>query len=151
MWYFKKKDILEHFGKDGKNVRWLDRAIKKWIVIHTNGMYISRHDYDLQRMIKMKTEIKELKEKAEWWDADLVRWLKSDLAFQIEENERQKKEFEDEIEWIIERCFNHMAEHKCLPMPTKKEFTYWAKWISTKDIQFSHEELMDNNFVDLPF
>ena len=30
-----------------------------------NGMYASRHDYDLDRMIKMKTEIKELKEKAE--------------------------------------------------------------------------------------
>ena len=65
MWYFTKKEILEHFGKNGKDVRWLDRAMKRGQVICKDGMYISRHDYDLQRMIKMRTEIKELKEKAE--------------------------------------------------------------------------------------
>lgn len=146
MWYFTKKEILEHFGKDGKNVRWLDRAIKKWIVVHVNGMYASRHDYDLQRMIKMKNEIKELKEKAEWWDAELVRWLKSDLAFQIAENEKQKKDYEEEIDGIISRCYNHMAQNRCLPVPTEKEFRYRAKWISRDDMD---EDARD--FVDLPF
>ena len=140
MWYFKKKDILEHFGKDGKNVRWLDRAIKKWIVVHVNGMYASRHDYDLQRMIKMKSEIKELKEKAEWWDAGLVRQLREDLAFQIEENERMKEEHNEEVEKILKRCYNHMLQNRCLPFPTEKEFGYWARGIDMSNI--------DSDFLD---
>lgn len=65
MWYYKKKDILEHFGKNEKDVRRLDRAIKRGQVVHVNGMYASRHDYDIERMIKMKNEIKELREKSE--------------------------------------------------------------------------------------
>ena len=64
MWYYKKKEILEHFGKNGKDVRWLDRAIKRGQVIYKDGMYISRYDYDLQRMVKMRNRIKEL-EKSE--------------------------------------------------------------------------------------
>lgn len=151
MWYFTKKEILEHFGKDGKNVRRLDRAIKRWQVVHANGMYAPRWDYDLQRMIKMKNEIKELKEKAEWWDANIIIQLKDDLAFQTEENERLEKEHQKEIDTIIDNCFNHMAKNKCLPVATRKEFVYWAKWISTKDIQFSQEELMEDKSFDLPF
>ena len=134
MWYFTKKEILEHFGKDGKNVRRLERAIKRWQVVHVNGMYASRHDYDLDRMIKMKTEIKELKEKAEWWDANIIKQLKEDLAFQIEENERQRTEYEEEIEMILKRCYNHMAQNRCLPVLTEKEFRYWAKGIDMSNI-----------------
>lgn len=140
MRYFKKKDILEHFGKNEKDVRWLDRAIKRWQVIHVNGMYASRHDYDLQRMIKMKNEIKELKEKTEWWDASVVRQLREDLAFQIEENERQKEEYEKEIEGILRRCYSHMMQNRCLPYPTEKEFRYWARGIDMSNI--------DSDFMD---
>lgn len=140
MWYFKKKDILEHFGKNEKDVRWLDRAIKRWQVIHVNGMYASRHDYDIERMVKMKNEIKELKEKSEWWDASVVRQLREDLAFQIEENERQKEEYEKEIEMILKRCYNHMMQNRCLPYPTEKEFGYWAKGIDMSNI--------DSDFMD---
>lgn len=140
MWYFKKKDILEHFGKNEKDVRWLDRAIKRWQVIHVNGMYASRHDYDIERMIKMKNEIKELKEKSEWWDASVVRQLREDLAFQIEENERQKEEYEKEIEGVLKRCYNHMMQNRCLPYPTEKEFGYWARGIDMSNI--------DSDFMD---
>ena len=140
MWYFKKKDILEHFGKNEKDVRWLDRAIKRGQVVHVNGMYASRHDYDLDRMIKMKNEIKELKEKSEWWDASVVRQLREDLAFQTEENERQKEEYEQEIEKILKRCYNHMAQNRCLPYATEKEFGYWARGIDMSSI--------DSDFYD---
>lgn len=140
MWYFKKKDILEHFGKNEKDVRWLDRAIKRWQVIHVNGMYASRHDYDIERMIKMKNEIKELKEKSEWWDASVVRQLREDLAFQIEENERQKEEYEKEIDGILRRCYSHMMQNRCLPYPTEKEFRYWARGIDMSN--------MDSDFMD---
>lgn len=140
MWYFKKKDILEHFGKNEKDVRWLDRAIKRWQVIHVNGMYASRHDYDIERMVKMKNEIKELKEKSEWWDASVVRQLREDLAYQIEENERQKEEYEKEIEMILRRCYNHMMQNRCLPYPTEKEFGYWARGIDMSN--------MDSDFMD---
>ena len=121
MWYFKKKDILEHFGKDGKDVRRLDRAIKRWQVIHTNGMYISRRDYDLQRLVKLKGEVKELKEKAEWGDETLVRGLKEDLEYQISENEKQKADYEKELEGVIDRCYDHMLKSRCLPCQTRKQ------------------------------
>lgn len=140
MWYFKKKDILEHFGKNEKDVRWLDRAIKRWQVIHVNGMYASRHDYDIERMVKMKNKIKELKEKSEWWEASVVRQLREDLAYQIEENEGQKEEYEKEIEMILRRCYNHMMQNRCLPYPTEKEFGYWARGIDMSN--------MDSDFMD---
>lgn len=140
MWYFKKKDILEHFGKNEKDVRWLDRAIKRWQVVHVNGMYASRHDYDIERMSKMRSEIKELKEKAEWGDAGVVKQLKEDLAFQIEENERQKEEYEGEIDSILRRCYNHMMQNRCLPYPSEKEFWYWARGIDMSNI--------DSDFYD---
>lgn len=140
MWYFTKKEILEHFGKNGKDVRWLDRAMKRGQVICKDGMYISRHDYDLQRMIKMRTEIKELKEKAEWGDAGLVKQLREDLAFQVEENERMSAEHNEEVEKILKRCYNHMLQNRCLPFPTEKEFGYWARGIDMSN--------MDSDFFD---
>lgn len=103
-------------------------------------MYASRHDYDVNRMIKMRTEIKELKEKSEWWDLGLVKQLKEDLAFQIESNEKIKEEYEEEIKWILRRCYDHMAKNRCLPFQTKKEFMYWAKGIDMSN--------MDSDFYD---
>lgn len=88
----------------------------------------------------MKNEIKELREKSEWWDASVVRQLKKDLAFQIEENDRQKEEYECEIEKILKRCYNHMAQNRCLPYPTEKEFGYWARGIDMSN--------MDSDFLD---
>lgn len=88
----------------------------------------------------MRTEIKELKEKAEWGDAGLVKQLREDLAFQVEENERMSAEHNEEVEKILKRCYNHMLQNRCLPVPTEKEFEYWAKWIDTSN--------MDSDFFD---
>lgn len=137
MWYYKKKDILEHFGKNGKNVRWLDRAIKRWQVVYTNWMYISRGDYDLQRMVKMKNRIKEL-EKSEW-DGEDIKKLREDLEFQIAENERLEAEHIKEIKEITDRCYDYMSARRCLPTQTKAQFEYWIKGEDYKDIQFEPE------------
>lgn len=137
MWYYKKKDILEHFGKNGKNVRWLDRAIKRGQVVYTNWMYISRYDYDLQRMVKMKNRIKEL-EKSEWNGEDIKK-LREDLEFQIAENERLEAEHIKEIKEITDRCYDYMLARKCLPTQTKSQFEYWIRGEDYKDIQFEPE------------
>lgn len=60
--------------------------------------------------------------------------LQSDLDFQISENERLINEHDEEIKWILRRCYEHMQKHKCLPYPTRKEFLYWAKGISMDNI-----------------
>lgn len=46
MWFTNKKGILEYCGKNEKDVRWLDRAIKKGIVYHdVDDGYILCIDY----------------------------------------------------------------------------------------------------------
>lgn len=48
VWFLEKKWILEHCWKDWRDVRWLDRAIKKWIVWHDvedTGGYVLCTEY----------------------------------------------------------------------------------------------------------
>ena len=70
MWYLDKKGILEHCGKDGKDVRWLDRAMKRGEVIHDVDMgYITVVDYiwELEEEIKrLKSEPKQVVESDSW-------------------------------------------------------------------------------------
>ena len=73
MWFTNKKGILERCGKNEKDVRWLDRAIKKWIVIHDLDMgYITSVDY-----------IEELELRVE----DLKRWKKSEVVERVDSKE----------------------------------------------------------------
>ena len=92
-------------------------------------------------MIKMKKEIKELKDKADWGDANLVRGLKDDLDFQIAENDKLKKEYEEKIEDITKRCWEYMNKRRVPPVDNMAQFKYWIKWEDYKDIQFSPEEI----------
>ena len=60
MWFTNKKWILEHCGKNEKDVRWLDRAIKKWIVLHNLDLgYITTLDYieELEERGEKKSEV----------------------------------------------------------------------------------------------
>ena len=100
MWYFTKKEILEHFGKDGKNVRWLDRAIKKWLVIEKDGRYASRNDIEIRAIEKYKSRIKELEEKAEWWDLEKLQ--------EAIENAKYWERLNNEKKDIIKRILNDM-------------------------------------------
>ena len=60
MWFTNKKWILEYCGKNEKDVRWLDRAIKKWIVLHNLDLgYITTLDYvkELEERGEKKSEV----------------------------------------------------------------------------------------------
>lgn len=73
MWYTNKKGILERCGKNEKDVRWLDRAIKKGLVIHDLDMgYISVRDY----IEELEIRIEELK-----------KWEKSDVVERVDSKE----------------------------------------------------------------
>jgi hypothetical protein len=88
-------------------------------------MYTPRYDYDVNRMIKMKKEIKELK--AISGDANVIKGLRDDLDFQIAENDRLKKEHEEEIKDITKRCWEYMNKRRVPPVDTMAQFKYWIK------------------------
>lgn len=136
MWYTTKKAILEHLGKNGRDIKQLDRLIKKWIVISREWRYAYRCDLEIAHIRKLKAE------KESWGNQSFgdVSQLKSDLDFQIAENDRIKSEYEEEIKWILRRCYEHMEKNRCLPYPTRKEFLYWANGISM--------EWIDSDFSD---
>jgi hypothetical protein len=127
MRYTTKKAILEHLGKNGRDIKQLDRLIKKWVVISKEWRYAYRCDLEIAHIRKLKAE------RGDKTFGDTSQ-LKSDLDFQIAENERITNKYEDEIKWILRRCYEHMEKNKCLPYPTRKEFLYRAKGISMEGI-----------------
>ena len=150
--YGSKKAILEHCWKDSKDVRWLDRAIKYgkiWIcewdyyVVSEYVNHLEEENWELENTVVSLR--KQLKEKGEEKSESDDEWLKSDLDFQISENERLTEEHDREIRDITERCYNHMARCKCLPVGISSinEFSYWIKWVDISD--------MDSDFWDIPF
>ena len=54
MRYRTKKEILEHLGKDGKDVRYLDRAVASGEIIVRDRMYIVSKEYieELERKLR---------------------------------------------------------------------------------------------------
>ena len=122
MWYFTKKEILEHFGKDGKNVRWLDRAIKKWLVIEKDGGYASRNDIEIRAIEKYKSRIKELEKKAEWWDLEKLQ--------EAVENAKYWERLNNEKKDIIKRILNDMYNDakKKWNTETAEDFE-WEIWV----------------------
>ena len=64
MWYYKKKDILKKMWKDEKDVRALDRAIRKWRVIEYKNEWITKRitssDYEMDEIVTLNGRIKEL-------------------------------------------------------------------------------------------
>lgn len=57
-----KGDLLEHLGKDRKDVRLVDRMIARWEVVKEDGVY---------RLISPAWDNKELLEKIEWLEFTL--------------------------------------------------------------------------------
>lgn len=83
MWFTNKKWILEHCGKNEKDVRWLDRAIKKWIVLHDLELgYITVWDY-----------IKELEEERGEKKSEVV----------VSTNSKEVEELKERLRYIWER------------------------------------------------
>ena len=68
MWFSSKREILEYCGKDWKDVRRLDRAIKDGKVIKMDCDYCTAADY-----------IKELEE-SESENLNIILWLKREIG-----------------------------------------------------------------------
>lgn len=65
MWYETKRAILEAYGKDWKNVRWLDKAIQRGFIVEQNGMYALKSDIEGVDKSWLKVEISWLKKEIE--------------------------------------------------------------------------------------
>lgn len=102
MWFNSKKGILEHCGKNEKDVRWLDRAINSGKVIEMGWEYCTSSDYikeledsesdSINTIVSLKKRISELewrewgkgekKSDSEWnGDTTLVEELKEHLRY----------------------------------------------------------------------
>ena len=61
MWYETKRAILEAYGKDWKNVRWLDKALQRGFIVEQNGMYAFKSDIEGVDISWLKREIEQLR------------------------------------------------------------------------------------------
>lgn len=61
MWYETKRAILEAYGKDWKNVRWLDKAIQRGFIVEQNGMYAFKSEVQWDDISWLKREIEQLR------------------------------------------------------------------------------------------
>lgn len=61
MWYETKRAILEAYGKDWKNVRWLDKAIQRGFIVEQNGMYAFKSELQWDDISWLKREIEQLR------------------------------------------------------------------------------------------
>lgn len=61
MWYETKRAILEAYGKDWKNVRWLSKAIQRGFIIERDGMYAFRSDVEWVDISWLNKEIEQLR------------------------------------------------------------------------------------------
>lgn len=65
MWHETKRAILEAYGKDWKNVRWLDKAIQRGFIVEQNGMYAFKSDIEGVDKSWLEVEISWLKKEIE--------------------------------------------------------------------------------------
>lgn len=97
MWYRTKKEILEHLGKDGKDVRYLDRAVASGEIIVRDRMYIVSKEY-IEELEKKQTENKVIEPKVDKNDnQEKIAELESDLDFQMKEYEKLEKQTKEEV------------------------------------------------------
>ena len=97
MRYRTKKEILEHLGKDGKDVRYLDRAVASGEIIVRDRMYIVSKEY-IEELEKNQTENKVIEPKVDKNDnQEKIAELESDLDFQMKEYEKLEKQTKEEV------------------------------------------------------
>ena len=95
-----KKEVLEFYGKDGKNVRALERMLQKGMVVYENGWYMTRSEKEKELQSSYKEKYLFLKEylgKLEGKIEDMIvlyyKWYKNR---EENENERRRMEWEKE-------------------------------------------------------
>lgn len=155
MRYRTKKEILEHLGKDGKDVRYLDRAVASGEIIMRDRMYIVSKEYieELEEKMSVKQDIdidirpivvKSINQESTVDKninlSDLekkIESLNSDLEFQIAENEKLEKKVAT-FQECIRRCYLRAQNVKKdkTPWPVfKKEVLKLEENISGEDNQ----------------
>lgn len=82
-----KKEVLEFYGKDGKNVRALERMIEKGMVMYKDGWYITKWDREREVFEGYQRKydvIKGMLGEVEWKLEDMVilfyRWYKDEMV-----------------------------------------------------------------------
>ena len=122
MWYRTKKEILEHLGKDGKDVRYLDRAVASGEIIMRDRMYIVSREY-IEELEKNQTINPVSEPKVDKNDnQEKIAELESDLNFQISENEKLEKKVAT-FQECIRNCYRWAQNVKKdkTPRPEFKE------------------------------
>lgn len=106
MWYTNKKGILERCGKNEKDVRWLDRAIKKGLVIHDLDMgYITSGDY----IEELELRVEELKR---WEKSEVVEMVDSKEVNELKERLGYVWGRLEEVNWCLARVKERFANSK---------------------------------------
>lgn len=126
MWHYKKKDILIAMGKWEKDVRALDRAIRKGRVIYKEedgiSKWITREDYDNDIILNLRGKIKSLEEEV----LDLKK--KSEASVNAEYYEDlYNKEVEDK-DIRIRKCYDWIRSRNI--RIAWDEFHEWVMWDS---------------------
>lgn len=151
MWYYKKKDILERLGKDGKDVRYLERAVARWEVIEEQGRWSIADDDNevwvlLERIKELEAEVKELK-KSEWLNslnfeqtADILK-LKEELEEALANADYYREAYDELLEDRRNRLEKGFKWIKANPNKVKfVKFEDWYKWVLSEDDYLGNED-----------
>ena len=95
MWYNSKKEILEHLGKNGRNTKYVDRMVEKWVIIEVGWQYAMRGSKEREEWMEFKrNEIlkkeQEFKDKEGWYHVMYDRF--KNRIKELEEENRVLKE-----------------------------------------------------------
>lgn len=97
-----KWDLLEHLGKDRKDVRYVDRLMLKWVVEKKEWKYIL-HDPQQEEIASLRVEIDRLKGIIDKLEMDnesleiLIRDLEEQKVKWWEEKEKKSEKKDDKI------------------------------------------------------
>mgnify|MGYP003289122776 CR=1 FL=1 len=114
MRYRTKKEILEHLGKDGKDVRYLDRAVASGEIIVRDRMYIVSKEYieELEKKLteeqRIDVEIKPIV------NENINQEIMVDKNINLSDLEKKLAESEDNLNY-------QMKEYERLERETKEE------------------------------
>lgn len=152
-----KWDLLEHLGKDRKDVRYVDRLMLKWVVEKKEWKYIL-HDPQQEEIERLKKVIdklemdnesleiliRDLEEKKDKWEeqkekksekkddkisSSSINSEKSDLEFAIEEHDR----ISSVLVSSMKKCYNIFIQMKKID-PNQESFEVFYKWMTWESL-----------------